>query len=55
MAISEKIRVLMIKKGIKQTDLIKAFGSNKSDISNAIAGRDRPILQKEILNYLKSI
>jgi len=53
---SEKqIRLLLISKNIKQKDLIKALHSNKSDISNAIAGRNRPILQKEILNYLKSI
>jgi DNA-binding Xre family transcriptional regulator len=55
MAITEQIKVIMIKKGIKQKDLIKALHSNKSDISNAIAGRNRPILQKEILNYLKLI
>lgn len=55
MPITEQIKVLMIRKGVKQKDLIKSLDSNKSDISNAIAGRDRPLLQKRILNHLKSI
>lgn len=55
MPITERIKVLMIRKGVKQRDLIKPLHSNKADISNAIAGRNRPILQKEILNYLKQL
>lgn len=55
MTITEKIKIGMIKKGVKQKDLIKALKSNKGDISNAIAGRDRPVLQKRIYEHLKQL
>lgn len=49
-----QIKIAMLEKGIKQTHLIKALKSNKSDISNAIADRDRPELRKKIIQYIKS-
>jgi transcriptional regulator with XRE-family HTH domain len=55
MSKTEKIKILLLKKGLKQRDLVKKLKKSKSEISNAIAGRKRPVLQEEIFDYLKSL
>jgi len=52
-----QIKRLLLSKGITQEYISREFGKSKSLISQAISEKPKklPVLQKEILNYLKSL
>lgn len=52
-----QIKRLLLSKGITQEDIAKEFGKSKSLISQAISEKPKklPVLQKEIIKYLKSL
>lgn len=54
-SLTEKIKILLVKKSLKQKDVAKKFKISKAEVSNGIAGRNRPLLQEKIYNYLKSL
>ena len=54
-SLTEKIKILLVKKSLKQKDVAKKLKISKAEVSNAIAGRQRPILQQKIYDYLKSL
>ena len=52
---TKNIKKLLLDKNICQRDLTEVFKISKAEVSNAIAGRKRPILQQKIYDYLKSL
>lgn len=52
-----QIKRLLLAKGVSQDDLAKEFARSKSLISQAISEKPKrlPVLQKEIIRYLKSL
>ena len=51
---TKRIKLLMIKKGLKVKDLAEQLGVSDSAMSNAVNGR-RVKLQKKAYEYLKSL
>lgn len=55
--VTKTIKELLLKKNLKQEDLVQLLGIKKSMLSQAINGRPKsfPLMQKKILAYLKSL